>query len=225
MNNNILKSLRQAMLSTAAAAVVSIGFMACSNETFMTQKAAAPADGYQVCIPANIGSGDTRAISYNSETGGYDATFETTDEIGAFHISRNGFCSKCLKPDGNGKTANLVGKLYFGETAPSVGDELLLFYKNDAPYLNYSHDFTSDNSDIEYAVAKVKIESINGDQMTLSAATFYNPQSLFKINFTGINSDVKIKKMTIASEQGKLVNQYEPSRSDRQDFFSNVVYT
>ena len=225
MNNNILKSLRQAMLSTAAAAVVSIGFMACSNETFMTQKAAAPADGYQVCIPANIGSGDTRAISYNSETGGYDATFETTDEIGAFHISRNGFCSKCLKPDGNRKTANLVGKLYFGETAPSVGDELLLFYKNDAPYLNYSHDFTSDNSDIEYAVAKVKIESINGDQMTLSAATFYNPQSLFKINFTGINSDVKIKKMTIASEQGKLVNQYEPSRSDRQDFFSNVVYT
>lgn len=225
MNNNILKSLRQAMLSTAAAAVVSIGFMACSNETFMTQKAAAPADGYQVCIPANIGSGDTRAISYNSETGGYDATFETTDEIGAFHISRNGFCSKCLKPDGNGKTANLVGKLYFGETAPSVGDELLLFYKNDAPYLNYSHDFTSDNSDIEYAVAKVKIVSVNNDQMTLSAATFYNPQSLFKINFTGINSDVKIKKMTIASEQGKLVNQYEPSRSDRQDFFGNVVYT
>ena len=225
MNNNILKSLRQAMLSTAAAAVVSIGFMACSNETFMTQKAAAPADGYQVCIPANIGSGDTRAISYNSETGGYDATFETTDEIGAFHISRNGFCSKCLKPDGNGKTANLVGKLYFGETAPSVGDELLLFYKNDAPYLNYSHDFTSDNSDIEYAVAKVKIESINGDQMTLSAATFYNPQSLFKINFTGINSDEKIKNMTSASMQGKLVNQYEPSRSDRQDFFSNVVYT
>ena len=225
MNNNILKSLRQAMFYTAAAAIVSIGFTACADDTFMTQNTTAPADGYQVCIPANIGSGDTRAISYNSETGGYDATFETTDEIGAFHISRNAFCSKCLKPDGNGKTANLVGKLYFGETAPSVGDELLLFYKNDAPYLNYSHDFTNDNSDIEYAVAKVKIESINGDQMTLSAATFYNPQSLFKINFTGINSDVKIKKMTIASEQGKLVNQYEPSRSDRQDFFSNVVYT
>lgn len=225
MNNNNIKNLRQAMLSTAAAVLVSIGFIACSDETFMTQKSTAPADGYQVCIPANIGGGSTRAIAYNSESGGYDATFETTDEISAFHISRRALDERCLRPDKNGKSANLVGRLYFGEPAPSVGDELLLCYKNDGPWFYYSHDFTKDNSEVEYAVAKVKVEAVNGDQMTLSTASFYNPQSIVKINFTGISSDVKIKKMTISSENRKLVNSYEPANPDREDFFGNVTYT
>lgn len=225
MNNNNIKNLRQAMLSTAVAALVSIGFTACADETFMTQKSTAPADGYQVCIPANIGGGDTRAIAYNSESGGYDATFETTDEISAFHISRRGLNERCLRPDKNGKSANLVGRMYFGEPAPSVGDELLLCYKSYGPWFNYSHDFTEDASEVEYAVAKVKVEAVNGDQMTLSTASFYNPQSIVKINFTGIGSDVKIKKMTISSENRKLVNSYEPANTNREDFFGNVTYT
>ena len=111
MNNNNIKNLRQAMLSTAVAALVSIGFTACADETFMTQKSTAPTDGYQVCIPANIGGGDTRAIAYNSESGGYDATFEATDEIYVYDVNKKAMGIGSLKPDTEGKNANLVGEL------------------------------------------------------------------------------------------------------------------
>lgn len=213
------------MLSTVAAALVSIGFMACSSETEIVQNPTAPAGGYQVCIPASFGGGSTRALAYNSESGGYDATFETTDVIGAYHVNSDRFTSRCLNPDRDGKSAYLVGSIDFGDIVLSVGDELLLFYKNDNPWFYYSHDFTNDQSEVEYAFAKVTIESIEDGKMTLSAATFLNPQSIYKINFTGINSDVKIKKMTISSEEGKLVNSYEPANIYRQDFFGNVIYT
>ena len=74
MNNNIIKSLRRTLLCTVAAAAVTIGFTACADEAFTTQNTTAPANGYQVIIPSNMGGGDTRAIAYNSETGGYDET-------------------------------------------------------------------------------------------------------------------------------------------------------
>ena len=225
MNNYNIKTLRQAMLSTAVAALVSLGFMACSSETEIVQNPTAPAGGYQVCIPASFGGGSTRALAYNSESGGYDATFETTDVIGACHVNSGRYISRCLNPDRDGKSAYLVGNIDFGDIALSVGDELLLYYKNDQPYFYYSQDFVYDQSEVEYAFAKVTIESIEDGKMTLSAATFLNPQSIYKINFTGINTDVKIKKMVISSEEGKLVNSYEPANPYKQDFFGNVIYT
>lgn len=225
MNNYNIKTLRQAMLSTAVAALVSIGFMACSSETEIVQNPTAPAGGYQVCIPASFGGGSTRALAYNSESGGYDATFETTDVIGACHVNSGRYISRCLNPDRDGKSAYLVGNIDFGDIALSVGDELLLFYKSDQSWLNYSHNFVYDQSEVEYALAKVTIESIEDGKMTLSAATFLNPQSIYKINFTGINSDVKIKKMTIISEKEKLVNWFEPTNFESQESFGNVIYT
>ena len=122
MNKDMMKSLRQAMLSTAAAALVSIGFTACSEDTFVTQNTTAPVDGsYQVCIPASKSGAGTRAIAYNSETGGYDATFEMTDKIIVYNVTQKAESRKLteggwtqlttLSPDANGKSANLVGEL------------------------------------------------------------------------------------------------------------------
>lgn len=221
MNDNILKNLRQAMSAIATAAVVSIGFTACSEEAFMEQTPAAPAHGYQVSIPASRGGATTRAIAYNKDTGGYDATFETTDNISVFHPGMKSFNSNCLHPDRDGKSANLIGSLYFGETPPSVGDELVLYYKCDGPYIVFSQIFNNDKPEVDFAVASVTVESVSEDLITLSKASFYNPQSLFKINFTGINSAVKIKKAAIVSDQDKLVSWYQ---SDKQSFGS-VEYT
>ena len=239
MNNNILKSLRQAMFCTAAAAIVSIGFTACADDTFMTQNTTAPADGYKVSIPANIGSGGTRAIAYNSETGGYDATFETTDAIFVYYKTNESsmFSRVPLRPDANGKSANLVGELAFyridGEThsevqiTPAVNDNLILLYK--ASSFNYSKDFSYDAQESDYAIATVTINSIENGLITTTAAAFENLQSIFKINFTGIGSGVKIKKVMIQSEQNKLVNSYNvygnPMNPDQKDNFGTVDYT
>ena len=241
MNNNILKSLRYTLLCTVAA-VVSIGFTACADEMFETQNVTAPADGYKICIAANMGGGQTRAIAYNSQTGGYDATFETTDYVFVFNVTKNAdgrkkskngdwWTSANLHPDANGKTANLVGELAFAvyneqtgtysAVTPEVGDELMLFY-NCNQYLYYNR--YNEKSIADYAIAKVKITSINDGEIKTEPSFFWNPQSIYKINFTGLASDLNIKKVTIQSKQYKLVNDYEPINKNRQDFFGNVTY-
>lgn len=225
------------MLSTVAAAIVFIGFTACSDEMTLTKNSSAPADGYKVCIPASIGGGETRAIAYNSETGGYDATFETTDAIIA-HYRTDNFAlhsREPLKPNVNGKSANLVGKLEFysynpdtqTETlvTPAVGDELHLFYKS-TTYFDYSRDFSNQwDMETDYAEATVKITAINDGTITTSPATFRNCQSIFDVNFSGIASGVKIKKMMIASNLDKLVSSYNILDPYQQDRFGSVTYT
>ena len=247
MNNNIFKSMRRSLLFAIAATVVIIGFTACSEDTIMTQDATAPANSYKVVIPANMGGKDTRAIAYNSETGGYDATFETTDYIFVFNLTKNAEGRKKeedsdwwepthLRPDANGKTANLVGELAFAvydeqtgtytAITPEVDDELMLFY-NINQYLYYSRSYPDGYNDkdiADYAIAKVKITSIDDGVIKTERSSFWNPQSIYKINFTGIASDIKIKKVLIQSNQNKLVSSYEPTRLDRQEFFGNVSY-
>ena len=246
MNKDMMKSLRQAMLSTAAAALVSIGFTACSEDTFVTQNTTAPVDGsYQVCIPATKGGAGTRAIAYNSKTGGYDATFEMTDKIIVYNVTQKAESSKLteggwtqlttLSPDANGKSANLVGELGFSrwdETGtrvaitPAKGDELMLLYNN-IYYGDWAFNYSNWSGEIipDYAIAKVTIESINDGVIKTSAASFENPQSAYRINFTGIGSGVKIKKVTIESEQRKLVNYYEPFNIEWPNNFGVVNYS
>ena len=150
MNNNIIKSLRCTLLNTVAAAVVSIGFTACADEMFETQNSTAPTNSYKISIPASIGGGDTRAIAYNSQTDGYDATFETTDKIYVYNLTKDAGGAKkdeygswnitYLYPDANGKKANLGRSWplpwnqqtwsYIEEITPEVGDELMLFYNS-----------------------------------------------------------------------------------------------
>ena len=252
MNNNIIKSLRRTLFCTVAAAAVTIGFTACADEMFETQNVTAPANGngYKFNIAANMGSGDTRAVAYNSETGGYDATFETSDFIFVYNITKNANGQKksekgdwwenaYLTPDANGKKVNLVGELSFWawdsesqasvEIVPEVGDELILYYKC-GPSINYNYLYGEIIHD--YALAKVTIESIdvNGVIKT-SAATFAHPQSLYKIKFTGIASDINIKNVIIQSKYNKLVSEYHPYlvTSDGQqgfyEFFNQINYS
>ena len=244
MNNKIV-GLRRTMFCIAAA-VVSIGFTACSDEMYETQNATTSANGnvYKFSIPASMGKGDTRAITYNETTKEYDATFETTDLIEVYNVTKGaksrkqskygGWDEVRLHPDASGKTANLVGELAFAvehydpwsfsEIAPEVGDELILFYNNNYQ-VSFGYDYWYEGNKPDFAMANAKIVSINDGLVKTSAASFENPQSLYKIKFTGIGSGVKIKKVIISSEQQKLVNTYAPADVERQNLFGDVTYT
>ena len=250
MNNNIIKRLRRTLLCTVAAAAVAIGFTACADETLTTQNTTAPVNGngYKFSIPANMGGGGTRAIAYNSETGGYDATFETTEMIFVFDITQGAVSAKkemdwvqnCyLYPDANAKTANLVGELSFtqydrqtgeygNEIAPQVGDELMLFYNNDNDVFRYNYNANEYylNNSGDYALATVKITSIGEDGVIqTSPASFENLQSIYKINFTGIGSNVKIRNINIQSEKNQLVTDYFAFSKENAERFGVVNYT
>ena len=228
MNNIIFKSERKAILSTIAAVAVSIGFTACSEDNLAEQAPTMPSGGYQVCIPANMGGAVTRAIAYNSETGGYDATFETTDNIRVFDVDKVAMSTTDIHPEADGKTANLVGQLAFeneGQSiTPNEDDNLLLLYNTDSDSFDYSRNFAKGEKEADYAVATTTIKSIADGKISTSAATFKNPQSIYKINFTDIAPEVKIKKVSIKSGQGKLVERYMPTQPEVRDFLGNVYY-
>ena len=228
MNNIIFKSERKAILSTIAAVAVSIGFTACSEDNLAEQAPTMPSGGYQVCIPANMGGAVTRAIAYNSETGGYDATFETTDNIRVFDVDKVAMSTTDIHPEADGKSANLVGQLAFeneGQSiTPNKDDNLMLLYNTDSDSFDYSRNFAKGDKEADYAVATTTIKSIADGKISTSAATFKNPQSIYKINFTDIAPEVKIKKVSIKSGQGKLVERYMPTQPEVRDFLGNVYY-
>jgi hypothetical protein len=61
--------------------------------------------------------------------------------------------------------------------------------------------------------------------ITTGPSSFQNPQSIYKINFTGLASTLKIKNVLIQSAQNKLVSSYQPVNLDYgPDFFGNVSY-
>ena len=233
--NNLMKYMRLTMLSSVAAVVVLIGFTACADDTFVSEnKKSVPTDGYQFIIPASMGSSQTRAIAYNSETGGYDATFETSDRIYVYNNTKGWNSNNALYPEVAGKTANLIGRIAFYRyeynpyqeivMTPEVGDELTLCYKTDA--MEYSRDFSYEGMpEVDYAIATVKITAINDGVITTEAAKFINPQSIYKIKFTGLGTGVKIKNVMIHSEKSKLVENYFPNSMYNVLDFGDVKYT
>jgi uncharacterized protein YjdB len=102
----------------------------------------------------------------------------------------------------------------------------MLLYNN-INYGDWAFNYSNWSGEIipDYAIAKVTIESINDGVIKTSAASFENPQSAYRINFTGIGSGVKIKKVTIESEQRKLVNYYEPFNIEWPNNFGVVNYS
>lgn len=228
--------LRTAGLSLAAA-VALCGMTACTNadniiadEPATGQPAAVTA--YQVSIPASFGGdGTTRAVDYNSETGGLDATFTTADNIvvylnkgaeSCYSTESNGVNSK-LHPDQAGKSANLTGTMKFVRNyelftdEPSswatleVDDELILYYNTANGVFDYSGQTgtLAGLSGYDFAEATVTVESATGTSTdgytaTTTKAQFKNAQSMFRLAFSGLPTGVGVKSVTVSSAGGKL---------------------
>lgn len=229
--------LRTAGLSLAAAAVALCGMTACTNddniiadEPATEQPAAVTA--YQVSIPATFGGdGTTRAVDYNSQTGGLDATFTTADNIvvylnkgaeSCYSTESHNVYSK-LHPDQAGKSANLTGTMKFvrnyelGTSEPSawatleVDDQLTLYYNTANGVFDYSGQTgtLAGLSGYDFAEAKVTVESVTGTSTggytaTTTKAQFKNVQSMFRLNFSGLPTGVGVKSVTVSSAGGKL---------------------
>ena len=201
--------------------VLALGVTSCDKEkTGNTNEQPGTADGsqpvvYSVIIPASLGA-DTKAVTYNSTTGGLDSRFQTTDNIVVYNKTKECLALKkdgediYLHPDDNAKTANLVGGLTFynfGDTyyQVEIGDVLQLMYNTNSGGFEYSS--MKENPDntfgqkgtlaglsyYDYALAEVQITSISGNgtpeslyTLTTTPANFTNVQSMFKLTFTGM---------------------------------------
>ena len=229
--------LRTAGLSLAATAVALCGMTACTNDDNIiadepaTEQPAAVTT-YQVSIPATIGGdGTTRAVDYNSQTGGLDATFTTADNIvvylnkgaqSCYSTESKDVYSK-LHPDQAGKSANLTGTMKFvrnysyDTSEPlawatlEVNDQLTLYYNTANGVFDYSGQTgtLAGLSGYDFAEATVTVESATGTSTdgytaTTTKAQFENAQSMFRLAFSGLPTGVGVKNVTVSSAGGKL---------------------
>jgi hypothetical protein len=233
ITTNFLRTAGQSL----AAAVALCGMTACTNddniiadEPATEQPAAVTA--YQVSIPATIGGdGTTRAVDYNSQTGGLDATFTTADNIvvylnkgaqSCYSTESKDVYSK-LHPDQAGKSANLTGtmkfvKNYSYDTSEplawatlDVNDQLTLYYNTANGVFDYSGQTgtLAGLSGYDFAEATVTVESATGTSTdgytaTTTKAQFKNAQSMFRLVFSGLPTGVGVKSVTVSSAGGKL---------------------
>ena len=208
---------------------------ACTNDDNTTEQQPCQTGApvyYRVNIPATMGEngGQTRAVSYNSETGGLDATFRTTDNIRVCNKTKGLDAQDgdenylLLHPDANGTTANLTGKLtfydYTGYSHVDVNDVLVLAYNTDDYFMYQDDMFTGTKqsgtldglSSYDYASCEVSITGISGTgtaddpyELTTSKAEFKNAQSMYKLAFTGLSANAGVQTVTIHSASDKLV--------------------
>lgn len=232
------------------AVTMCIGLNACSaDDTTNQQSVQGGVPAYSICIPATFSDGlsQTRAVTYNSETGALDATFTINDIIFVTIISEgnNQTATTILKPDKGGSSTNLVPYtgstvLFHDSTEPGLsenptpitltGNEIL-FLEYHSSAINEFFDYTGLYTDpisvtqdgtlaglnlFDYATATVQVTGITGNEtdgyaLTTTEASLNNQQSMFKFTFTGLPSDVGVKKVIIHSDKGKLVTAYSPT--------------
>ncbi len=151
-------------------------------------------------IPANFASSKVVAD-------GGAATFSTSEKVFVYNNTTSSLDTEYLSPDADGATSNLKGSL---AGSYSKGDNLNLLYNTTSEgivdYMN--QDGTLENV-VDAATATVKISSVDGDSFTTRTAYFENLQSIFKFTFKDPdNNIVKVKSLTILSENNKLQSEY-----------------
>ena len=232
------------------AMMVLAAMTACTNDESingdggLNNEATTGASTYQVMIPASYGGeGVTRAVTPGTNGQGKEvlvSTFEEEDVIFATVVSKGenlGANSSQLKPDAEGKTANIVDETGFGvlftktewvdgEFGPEpqnvpvtlAGTETLLLVNHGRSGSN-GFDYTGQDGTVlgtngltrrDYSTATVTVQSVEGGVLTTTEAVFENAQSMFRFTFTGLPDGVGVASVTVHSAGGRLVQQYWP---------------
>lgn len=204
--------------------------IACINvddRSFPTQ------DSFSIIIPANIGDGLTKAIEPGSGGTTITSAFSTNDKIYLYKDNGSGEYTWIrdkngnagyLTPKENGPKSELVGTL---KGTVSVGDKLILFYKNSRSvdditryYYSYSRQDGSVEKVCDYAIAEVTVTSWEGndtDGYTLqtSAAHFESVQSIFRQKLTFLKdgnpvTPASLESLIVSSENNDIQESYYP---------------
>lgn len=187
------------IISLSSIILIGMSVFSCSKSLDNSEETL-PQKKVNANIPANFASSKVVAD-------GGAATFSTSEKVYVYNNATSTLDADYLSPDADGATANLKGSL---SGTYSAGNSLKLLYNTTsegiADYTN--QDGTLENV-IDAATATVKISSVDGDSFTTRTAYFENLQSIFKFTFKDPdNNIVKVKSLTILSENNKLQSEY-----------------
>ena len=204
---------RNVLYTMAVLLMAGTAFTACSSDDEVVN---VPAEGqtWKICIPATKGiDADTRVLTLD----GKKLKAEWTEGDKVFVAKGSNLDDNQLTADASGTTANLTGEL---AGTYSVGDELTLFYGFKiniifvASYFDYlvGQNGSFDNmQDYDYAMATVKVETVDGGVITTTPAYFKPGQSIYHLTFKdGDGKAIVAKRVGISSANKKIITNYDP---------------
>ena len=185
--------------------LISLSFVGCSKivETEVDEQEVIDSREWSVRIEAIKGASKTKALT--EEENDIKATWTAGDQI---HVKLGDDFIGDLQAESDGQTTTLVGNVT--TSLIKVGDTLTLTYLS-PNYKDQRGTLSSIASCCDYAVAKTTVASVNDAEGTFGTgpALFENQQSITKISFAKGEIPFKPASVTISSESGLLITDYE----------------
>lgn len=206
------------------AAIAGAAFVSCQKETNpeptepeLTGKT------YTLTVNATKAAG-TKALAFDGAN--LVTSWAATDEVKVCkHGSATAIGTLLPKTTGSASTS-ISGSITL--TDVKVGDKLdLIFPDTNWTYEGQDGTLATLASSFDFARAEVTVSNISGSDLTASAATFTNEQSLVK--FTILDADTSslmdVQSLMISASSGKLVKSYAVSGDAYTPVYGDIVIT
>lgn len=167
---------------------------------------AAVADSvFTLTVQAGKGEPDTKALDLVNDGKTLNFYWKDTEVV---KVYKDGFLvgSLAVTPGEGEKptSATLGGDITVAGLAQ--GDQLtLVFPREDWDYTGQAGTLESIEAGYDYATATVTISAINGNQVTATAASFANQQSVYRFGFKDGETYIDPKSFSISASGGKIV--------------------
>lgn len=205
------RTMKKDIKTLAALLMAGAAFTACSDkDEIINEQPVNPVTKYTMTVNATKGEdAQTRGLSLSGKT--LSVKWAATDHVSVFPAawSRTQYGTLTAAASDNG-TTSLTGDL---TTAPTAGDNLnLLFPRATWDYTGQTGMLLSDANSIEkkydYALADVKVASVDGNKITTTGnASFASQQAIVKfiLKNKSDNSSLNASSLTVSAASNKLV--------------------
>lgn len=206
------------------AAIAGTAFVSCQKETNpeptepeLTGKT------YTLTVNATKAVG-TKALAFDGAN--LVTSWAATDKVKVCkHGSATAIGTLSPKTTGSASTS-ISGSITL--TDVNVGDKLdLIFPDTNWTYEGQDGTLETISSSFDFARAEVTVSNISGSDLTASAATFTNEQSLVKFTLSKSTeiSLLDVQSLTISAASGKLVKSYAVSGDAYTPVYGDIVIT
>lgn len=214
--------MKKALLIMAA--IAGVAFVSCQKETNLDNSEPEQAVKTFTLTVEATKAADSKALAFEGTT--LVTSWAATDEVKVCkHGSATAIGTLLPKTPGSA-TTGLTGNITV--TDVNVGDKLdLIFPDTNWTYEGQDGTLPTLASSFDFARAEVTVSNISGSDLTASAATFTNEQSLVKFTILNAADDsyLDIQSLTISAASGKLVKSYAVSGDAYTPVYGDIVIT
>lgn len=180
---------------------------------------------FTLTVQASKGEPDTKALDLVNDGRTLNFFWKNTETVAVYKDGTLVGALAVTPGEGEKPTsATLGGDITVAGLAQ--GNELTLVFPREAwDYAGQTGTLASIEASYDYATATVTISEIVGNQITASAASFANQQSVYRFGFKDGESYIDPKSFTVSAAGGKLVKSMSWNGSAWAPLYNDITVT